>query len=476
MISHGRERGLSEIVGFILILAAIVIAFALYATYGIPAQGREGEIAHMNEVRDRFVEYKVNLDSLWSNRQCGTAIGTSFTLGTGGGATTGSFSILPILSPARSAATLALNQRAEYITLSHDSLLLVSSGPGSWNETGQISAAGATTIIFNTTPRYFFIILSTPDLLTRRGVHLLPVTASSSWEAWVNVTPVYTFSRRFWITNTTSGMITGFGEFNETRWNRTDITVTTWNGGLKLMEDLIVYRNITSSPQTSYVVDLMNPAYGISTSLASTGSLTAQRYDGLLNASYLTNYSYWPTLTTQSWTMGSLEYRGQNEYWIPQTYYYQLGGVFLEQNEGDTVKVPPAITLSLSGGVPIVKINEILLSGTGVIEGSGPVQVTSSVASISETPMVSGNNTRYVNITVRTQSTNASQMWLQAFNTTAVKAGFPTSIYKTGGGPPGLESYLNITSTDPKIYGVRLSVNKVIVNTAIQSAAPSAGG
>ncbi|MDD1662419.1 MAG: hypothetical protein LUQ60_01560, partial [Methanomicrobiales archaeon] len=39
MLSSHRERGLSEIVGFILILAAIVIAVALYATFGIPAQG-----------------------------------------------------------------------------------------------------------------------------------------------------------------------------------------------------------------------------------------------------------------------------------------------------------------------------------------------------------------------------------------------------------------------------------------------------
>ena len=108
-----KESGLSEIVGFILILAAIVIAVALYATYGIPATGREGEIAHMNEVKDRFVEYKINLDSLWANRQCQTAIGTSFNLGTGGSATGGSFGILPILQPVRSSAVLALDQNVE---------------------------------------------------------------------------------------------------------------------------------------------------------------------------------------------------------------------------------------------------------------------------------------------------------------------------------------------------------------------------
>src|SRR5512136_311888 len=63
MPTSSRESGLSEIVGFILILAAIVMAVTLYATFGIPAQGREGEIAHMNEVKDRFVEFKVNVDS-----------------------------------------------------------------------------------------------------------------------------------------------------------------------------------------------------------------------------------------------------------------------------------------------------------------------------------------------------------------------------------------------------------------------------
>jgi hypothetical protein len=290
----------------------------------------------------------------------------------------------------------------------------------------------------------------------------------------VNVTPVYSYSRRFWITNTSLTVITGFGEVNETRWNRTDITVSTWNDGVQLMQDLTVYRNITASPRTSYIVDLMNPAYGISTNLGATRYLKASRSDSVVNGTFITNYSYWPTRTSQNWAMGSLEYRARNEYWLPQTYYYQLGGVFLEQNEGNTAKLPPTITLSMSAGIPVVRVNQILLSGSGIIEGSGPVQVTSSVASITDTPLVSGNNTRFLNITIRSQSENASLMWLQALNTTAAKAGIPTSIYQSG--TTGLDSYMNITSTDPTIYGIRLSLNKVIVNTAIQSAAPSTGG
>jgi len=472
---HGpaRERGLSEIVGFILILATIVIAVALYLTFGIPAQGREGEIQHMEVVKDRFVEFKVNLDSLWSNRQCGTAIGTSFSLGTGGGGTTGSFSIIPILEPAKTSATLALNQRSEYITISQDSYMMVDSG--GVNETGIISAppAAATTITFNTTPRYFFINVSSSNLLLKHGVHVLPASGNA-WEAWVNLTPVYTFSRRFNITNDTGinwYKILSFGEVNESRWNRTDLTVTTVNGGTPIMQDLVVVSNVTYPG--NYIVDLMNPAYGISSNLGSTSSLTAARSDPTIVASFLTNYSYWPTQSSQSWTMGSLEYDSQNEYWISQHYYYQMGGVFLEQDDGNTVKVPPSITLSQSAGIPVVRINQILLSGSGVVEGSSPVQVTSSVSDITDTRMAAGNNTRFVNVSVRALSTNAALMWLQAFQSAADKAGFPTNMYTNNSA--GVESFMNI-SPSRNIYGVRLSLNKVTVNTAIQTAAPSVGG
>jgi hypothetical protein len=68
-------------------------------------------------------------------------------------------------------------------------------------------------------------------------------------------------------------------------------------------------------------------------------------------------------------------------------------------------------------------------------------------------------------------------MWLQALNATAEKAGFPTSIYTSYvSGTPATEAHMNITSLDPSIYGVRLSLNTVTVKTAIQSAVPSQGG
>jgi hypothetical protein len=473
MLRSHRERGLSEIVGFILILAAIVIAVALYATFGIPAQGREGEIAHMNEVRDRFVEFKIGLDSLWSNRQCGTAIATSFTLGTGGGATTGSFSIIPILSPVKTSATLALNQRPEYIFISQDSYFMVDTG--GYNESGFITAVAPSTntLTFNNTPRYFLINVTSPNLLQRHGVHVYP-TSGSAWEAWVNLTPNYFYSVRYSLTTNSSGYVTSFTNWTEYQWNRTDVTVSTWKGGVPLIQDLIVTTNVTSTGK--YTVDLMNPGYGISSDLGSTQSpqtISLARSDSNIGASYLTNYSYWPTKVDQNWIMGSLEYKAPNEYWIEQTYYYQMGGVFLEQGDGTTVKVPPAITFSLSNGVPVVNINQIILSGSGVIEGSGPVQVKSALSSITDTRMATGNNTRYVNLSIQTLSNNTAQMWNRALLDAAGKAGFPASYYTRN--TSGTVTYMNITP-DPSIYGVRLSLNRVTVETALQSAAPSAGG
>jgi hypothetical protein len=64
-VNHSFEPGLSEVIGFVLIIGLIVVEASLYLTYGVPAQGRENEIVHMNEIKDQFVGYKLSLDSLF---------------------------------------------------------------------------------------------------------------------------------------------------------------------------------------------------------------------------------------------------------------------------------------------------------------------------------------------------------------------------------------------------------------------------
>ncbi len=59
------EDGISEVVGFVFILALLVTGLSIYLAYGVPVQGREDEIKEMDVVRGWFVDYKTGLDRLW---------------------------------------------------------------------------------------------------------------------------------------------------------------------------------------------------------------------------------------------------------------------------------------------------------------------------------------------------------------------------------------------------------------------------
>ncbi|NLZ30609.1 MAG: hypothetical protein GX885_07700 [Methanomicrobiales archaeon] len=108
MSARLRDDGLSEVVGFVLLLGVIVVALSLYQVYGVPAVGRENEIAHMNQVKDRFVDYKISLDSLWLSEKKGVLLSTAFDLGTGAPATAGTVFSLPILTPAGSGGAVSV--------------------------------------------------------------------------------------------------------------------------------------------------------------------------------------------------------------------------------------------------------------------------------------------------------------------------------------------------------------------------------
>jgi hypothetical protein len=62
-----RSDGISEVVGFVIILGVMVAGMSLYLTYAVPDQGREEEIKVMDSVRAWFVDYKSGVDQLWLN-------------------------------------------------------------------------------------------------------------------------------------------------------------------------------------------------------------------------------------------------------------------------------------------------------------------------------------------------------------------------------------------------------------------------
>jgi hypothetical protein len=455
MMSTSREGGISEVIGFILILAAITVALSLYLLYMMPAMGRENEIHQMSEAKARFTEYKVDIDTLWTSRQCSTAFGPAISLGAG--ETGGLLSFFPFLQPLKTSPVLALNQRDEYITIASDSYVTIN-WTGGYNDTGSFSTS-PTNINVNNPPQYFFIDISSSDLTVPRGA----LIQGANWSAWVNITPRYDFYRRYSMTtDPVTNYVTSFTNWNEAMLTRTDVTIYTFKGGAPLVADLAVYKGITGS--TVYSVDLMNPAYGISTELENPQTLSVQTSDSTITAGYRALYGYLPNLSSTTSAMGSLEFRSNNYYYVPQTYYYQLGGVFLEQQDGATMEVPPSISISMVNAIPVVKIGKILFWGNIMdtsMGGSGPVTVATAVTDISDSPLVPGYNTRWVNLSIQAASTSTAQMWWRTLCGIADQGGLPPTLYTNG--TTGNVAFLNITG-NPQLYDIQLSLTQVNVS------------
>jgi len=96
------------VIGFILIIAILMIFLSLWMVYVVPAEGRQQEIEHMNYVRNWFTQYKITADSLWVNEIENLALSNSIVLGSQGAATQAGGLFLPIMSPVGSTGTIAV--------------------------------------------------------------------------------------------------------------------------------------------------------------------------------------------------------------------------------------------------------------------------------------------------------------------------------------------------------------------------------
>jgi hypothetical protein len=473
------ENGLSEVVGFVLILGVLVLVFSLYLTYGIPAQGRENEILHMNEVKDQFVSYKLSMDSLLDNNKIGSSASNSFTLGTGGGYTQGMMSIVPVLSPVSSTGVIAINQRVpgpgESLNISSQSLIANSSRlpvgfavtalPAVYTDTSPPS--GITVYIDTTT--------ALPDDLKRAYSVTVNGTQQGNayWETTVKLVPRYTLVKEYSL----SGSPPVLTSVDNYTYNRTDLTLSVIKNGVKTIDEYIINSNIGADPGgKNYSVDILDDAYGLrpfvtvsSIQFSETGSPSTVKSTGKITYLYQDEvYRYRPI------NLGALEYRAQNNYWIPQDYYYQMGGVFLLQNEGNvSYKLPPDISISFDNTTKLmtVNINAINFANTtGIAGGNSPVQIKTSYVYKESLPYAPlNNNTKWVRIGVNTSDIRANVMWEDYFDYTARVAGIPQASYKVR--RLDNESYILINDTYPDsntIYGIRLTATNATYAATIQ--------
>ena len=414
-----REQALSEVIGFVLIIGIIMVAFSLYLVYGVPVQGRENEINHMSAINDQFVSYKIGIDSLVTNQQTGLSISTTFPLGTAGQTAQGSTSIIPVLQPVGSSGALVINQRTitpEIFTVSSNSYI---SNSTSMTSVGPIPIP--TTQTYSNAPSSLLINISTTNASWNYQTPGSVQIMGSGWNTTVNVTPD--------IADCLSNINTG-GYVNSSfipGCSGSDITVTVVKNGVTTLNRAVVYSNI--NPNTAYSVNLLDSAYGLQSFMTYPSKMTFLTNGTLTSPTITAQYAYqFQSNYTYSVPLGSLEYSTNNNYWIPQSYYYQMGGVFLSQIDGITYKLPPEITFANNGNGNIT-VNIVAIaydpSDSGVLGGSSPAQVSTSLkpdaGSLPYAPV--NPNTWNASINITTSDPNAAIMWAAYLNAAANQTG-----------------------------------------------------
>jgi hypothetical protein len=152
----------------------------------------------------------------------------------------------------------------------------------------------------------------------------------------------------------------------------------------------------------------------------------------------------------------SFEYRSNNHYWINQQYSYQLGGVFLSQQDGTTNRISPLISFTNAANKSVVvNIVPVQVVGGGSLSGNGPARVDTRQRilpkyNISTDPYIPNT---WVTLTVTSLDGGRAAMWLNLFEDIAIREQLDSAAYTTGSsynaGTKRTTVYITITGTNP---------------------------
>jgi len=113
--------------------------------------------------------------------------------------------------------------------------------------------------------------------------------------------------------------------------------------------------------------------------------------------------------------LGSLSYRSSNNYWVEQTWTYQMGAVFLSQEGGTAVRVGPSIAVAKTKDENVsLTVAPVRLEGSDMIAGSGPVRVETRMRK-SDPPILDVRYTQ-VNLIIEAGDDVTARAWKRAFD------------------------------------------------------------
>jgi hypothetical protein len=362
MVAARGDDAVSEIIGFILILAIIAIVASLYLTYVVPSQGRDLEITHMALIQNEFLDYKTSVDSLWINEQNVTII-NPFILGTSPGTSQGTFLNLPLFQPLPSSGTMSVNGPNGKNTIKIEAIGHLSSV-----SPDQSGSTDNNTWNIATHPNHIYVLLTTGQTRssssTRSDVYIKD-GIRNAWNITISAVPVVDL-------NATTPKYT------------TNIVVNASIIKNIAGKNLPVSRELTIKTDAEpggvvYPVDLMDIIDGIynvdaNITFPQTFIVSQALGSTISSTSHTIEYPYNSDSLSYTHTMGSLEYQSHNNYWIQQNYVYQMGGVFVVQSDGAVAKIPPSITISrnpFNYSIALVQLTDFMIIGNSNVASNG---------------------------------------------------------------------------------------------------------
>ncbi len=364
MVGTLQDRALSEVIGFILILGVLVLVSALYLVYVVPVQGRDAEIEHMKDIEKFFIDFKMNLDSLWVNNQIGVPFNSIITLGTKGPNTAGSFSLMPLLQPLGASGTITIT--------TNDTFSLTVDGIFAGGGNSSTSLLKASTVSQPKTDLIYYIKTNSEQInLTNTS------TIFSTQGDWLA-----TFKVRN-IPYVSDVLLNPNGTVFQVQKNPIyDLVVSVNKSGIKTIDNWTVYSNLSTN--TSYYINLLDEAYGLNNDIRFPFVVSVVPGSPV----YLTDFGYHVNNPTVNYTIGELRYDSNNNYWIDQSYHYRLDGIFLGQNGITLPQVNPGIKISnevLPDGRNVMDVYLTIFSIQGtpaIISESDPVQITGRILNV----------------------------------------------------------------------------------------------
>ena len=425
-----REQGLSEVIGFLMIVSLLAILFSMYLLYVVPLQGRDAEIAHMDIIKDQFLGIKTDIDSLILNNNEYIELERSIPLGTSTGSGSGSLSIVPMNSFTGSEGSLQIyNQGYGIMTIEMNGSFQPSPIPLPNAVTSDSASVGTSTITLNYNPENFILNYTTSSLPPTPSTGVIIQSFSSkcgNWVAFLNTSPNYVVSAKDIINTSDPGNHPSYPFITY------DLSISVMKNNRYTFQNLTIYKNIQIN--TLYPIDLYDPTYGLVDCLDRyiPINVSYSTYTPYLANIYIPNQNsnitpVWSSnLNTPTTEISRLSYTSNNNYYINQNIEYEGGAIFLNQNSGSSVLVRPPLSISSSNDYINVDLYNIIFKNSETVGGSLEVPVYSSLSDLSSINSSKGYplcvtppNAQYINLTYKGSD---YQKWYEAFSQCAVNA------------------------------------------------------